>query len=349
MLKKIYIIIVGILMTVAMQAQLSNDDFIEIQSGSFSMGNTSYSREQPVRTLAISTFYLSKKVITNSQYATFINEYGNSTVKDGKYAGQKMFVSDSWGIVEENGQWKAASGYENYPAIHITWYGANEFCKYYGGRLPTEAEWEYAAKGGKNQISYTYSGSNTATTVAWYYDNSSHINHAVGLKVANTTRLYDMSGNVYQWCSDWYSLYSDLVNADNSNPRGPDSGIAKVMRGGYRSLGSADLHLTHRESMSPDESTNFVGFRMVKDNLTAINTPSESEVSVFPNPAKEFLKINSDSELRSVNIYNSEGKLIFSSNENISEIPLKKINSGIYFVCLETEIKTTIRKIVIDK
>ena len=109
----------------------------EIGAGSFTMGNASYARENPIRTVSVSRFYLSKHHVTNAQFAAFLNTYGSDTIKTGEFIGKPIFLEDSWGIVRENGTWKPAIGYESFPMIKVTWYGANEFCRDAGGRLPT--------------------------------------------------------------------------------------------------------------------------------------------------------------------------------------------------------------------
>ena len=346
---KKYIISISILIfALQANAQVLATDFVEVTGSSYTMGNASYTRESPVRTVTISTFYITKNTITNSQFALFLNEYGSQTVKTGDFAGKSMFVPDSWGVINDNGIWKSAPGYENFPVIKISWYGANEFCKYYSGRLPTEAEWEYAAKGGINKNTYTYSGSSTAGTVAWFYDNSGQTNKVVGTKVANSIGLFDMSGNVYQWCSDWFGRYNDMNLSAGMDPTGPETGISKVIRGGYRSIGLTDMHLTHRESLSPDESFNFVGFRLVKNTLSAGISDHESQLKVYPIPANDFLKIDSPVEILNIEFIDSTGKKVLISNENKNEILLNNLTKGIYFIKIQTEYNTEVRKILIE-
>jgi formylglycine-generating enzyme required for sulfatase activity len=345
-MKKIIFLASILLVGLQLKAQLTLADFILVEGGSFSMGNASYTREAPVRTVTLSAFYMSKKTITNSQFAAFLNEYGSTTVRDGEFAGKQLFVADSWGIVAENNGWKAAAGYEQYPAVKITWFGANEFCKYNNGRLPTEAEWEYAAKGGINKNAYTYSGSSTATAVAWYYDNSGQTNKAVGTKTANALGLFDMSGNVYQWCSDWFGLYNDL----DMTAAGSETGVSKVIRGGYRSNGVTDLHLTHRESISPDECYNFVGFRMVKDNLAAGEKNVSTSICIFPNPASRYIQINSTEKILNISIIDCQGRKVYENtvnNDNTHTILTSKLSNGMYFVNVNTATIKTLEKIVI--
>ena len=96
-------------------------------------------------------------------------------------------------------------------------------------RLPTEAEWEFAARGGNRSEGYQYSGSNTLSSVAWYWDNGNETPHPVKEKHANELSLYDMSGNVWEWCYDWYGNYS---SSSQTNPKGPSTGSRRVLRGG---------------------------------------------------------------------------------------------------------------------
>jgi formylglycine-generating enzyme required for sulfatase activity len=141
------------------------------------------------------------------------------------------------------GQWKAVMGSnpssfkkgDNYPVENVSWNDIQTFLQKLNAatgkryRLPTEAEWEYAARGGSRSSGYIYSGSNSVGNVAWYRDNSSSSTHPVGQKSPNELGIYDMSGNVWEWCSDWYGSYPTSAQA---NPKGPSSGSDRVLRGG---------------------------------------------------------------------------------------------------------------------
>lgn len=140
------------------------------------------------------------------------------------------------------GLWKAVMGGnpsyykgDNLPVEHVSWDNCQMFIRRLNQltgrnfRLPTEAEWEYAARGGKQSHGYKYAGSDNLTAVAWHTDNSSRKTHLVAAKQANELGLYDMSGNVYEWCQDWYG---DYAAAPQTDPRGPTKGSFHVLRGG---------------------------------------------------------------------------------------------------------------------
>jgi formylglycine-generating enzyme required for sulfatase activity len=128
-------------------------------------------------------------------------------------------------------------------------------------RLPTEAEWEYAARGGKSSNGYTYAGSNTIGNVAWYWDNSGNRTHLAATKTANELGLFDMSGNVWEWCSDWYDIYSSV---SQTNPTGPSTGPGRVVRGGSYYSNASLSRVAMRYSFTPDKRYNDLGFRLAR-------------------------------------------------------------------------------------
>ena len=128
-------------------------------------------------------------------------------------------------------------------------------------RLPTEAEWEYAARGGNKSNNYTYSGSNTLDNVAWYSSNSGSNTHQVGTKAANELGLYDMSGNVWEWCWDWYGTYSSSAQ---TNPYGATTGTYRVLRGGSWNYFDDFCRVSNRNYSSPDNRNYLIGFRVAR-------------------------------------------------------------------------------------
>ena len=127
-------------------------------------------------------------------------------------------------------------------------------------RLPTEAEWEYAARGGNKSKGYKYSGSNDVDEVAWYWMNCGSITHPVGTKKANELGLYDMSGNVFEWCDDFMSNYTEESQA---NPTGPTTGVVRVFRGGgWGNSNPASCRVSYRDSDYPTYSSSSRGLRL---------------------------------------------------------------------------------------
>ena len=126
-------------------------------------------------------------------------------------------------------------------------------------RLPTEAEWEFAARGGNRSQDYKYAGGNTLGSVAWYADNPGSETHPVGQKQANELGLHDMSGNVWEWCSDWFGSYT---SSSQTNPQGPSSGSHRVYRGGSWIDAAWGCRVSRRSDNAPDDRFNVLGLRL---------------------------------------------------------------------------------------
>ena len=125
--------------------------------------------------------------------------------------------------------------------------------------LPTEAQWEFAARGGNKSEKYKYSGHNDIDEVAWYIGNSGDVTHPIGLKLSNELGLYDMSGNVYEWCSDWSGMYG---SGSENNPTGAKIGTRCVVRGGCSHYDSKICRVSHRGHKPPGYSFGYLGLRL---------------------------------------------------------------------------------------
>lgn len=252
----------------------TNIQTVTVQGGTFTMGSpngTGDSNEHPQHQVTLSTFKIAKYETTNAQFAAFMNAIGanaNGSVSGTEYL--DMNYSDCQ-ITHNGSKFVVKTGKDNYPVIYVTWYGAKAFAEWAGGRLPTEAEWEYAARGGNKSKRYTYSGSNTVGDVAWYWYNSrTSVNnlhsgrgtHIVGTKAPNELGVYDMSGNVWEWCSDWYSS-NYYGSSPSTNPHGPNGGSIRILRGGGCFNSARDCRVAYRRDYSPVISYDVIGFRVV--------------------------------------------------------------------------------------
>ena len=192
-----------------------NEQMVLVQGDTFLMGRDGYlDSERPVHKVYVNTFSISKYLITQKQFATFVKAAKYRT--DAERTDTGYTCIDKWephkGLnwkYDVNGK-KRLKEQNNHPAIYITWNDAVSFCKWLSGisgkhfRIPTDAEWEYAARGGKQSHGYLFSGSDSINEVAWNGLNSKHQTHPVGLLKPNELGIYDMSGEVWEWCLDWY-------------------------------------------------------------------------------------------------------------------------------------------------
>lgn len=246
-----------------------------VPGGSFRMGSddTRDLDARPVHTVTISGFSMAKYQITQGQYYA-VTGYNPSDFIYGPKAPDRPVENLSWydavefcnKLSELEGLTPVytisnripASGYPITDATVTPNWGNN------GYRLPTEAEWEYAAKGGNGMEPYfTFSGSDDADEVAWFNDApfSEISTHPVGTKAPNALGIYDLSGNVWEWCWDWFGDYPDTPE---TNPRGPSSGTSRIMRGGSWSLSRDVIRTTYRNFYIPALTYNFIGIRLVR-------------------------------------------------------------------------------------
>ncbi len=213
---------------------------VKVEGGTFMMGAPSsdaeaYSNEMPQHCVTLSEYYIAETEVTQAL-------------------------------------WQAVMGsnpshfkFPDRPVEEISWNDCKTFIEKLNQltdkqfRLPTEAEWEYAARGGGNSHGYKFSGSDNVDDVAWYTDNCGGETHAVKTKAANELGLYDMTGNVLEWCSDWMAAYSaDTV----TNPQGPAAGFKRVLRGGSLYNDARRLRVTRRSEYNPTFTDYSVGFRL---------------------------------------------------------------------------------------
>ncbi len=237
-------------------------DKIFVEGGTFNMGSPygiGNDNERPQHQVNINDFYISKYEVTNSQYADFLNAKGNQ-----QEGGETWLnINDVNCQIEHiNGKFQAKTGKKDHPVMFVTWYGAKAYCKWVGGELPTEAEWEYAARGGSKSQGYTYSGSNNIGYVAWFSNNSDEQSHPVGKKAHNELGIYDMSGNVTEWCNDWYG-HTYYSNSPSDNPKGPASGSTNVIRGSSFVNEAFRCTVAYRWGETPITNNAYIGIRVV--------------------------------------------------------------------------------------
>ena len=215
---------------------------VAVEGGTFMMGATSEQRsgaddnEKPVHQVTLSSYYIGQTEVTQALWKAVIG----TTVSQ-----QRDKEDTSWSLSGEG---------DNLPMYYISWEECQTFVSKLNQltgkrfRLPTEAEWEYACRGGKKSRGYKYSGSNTIDDIAWYDGNSSNETHPVATKSPNELGIYDMSGNVWEWCQDWYGDYSSAAQTD---PNGASSGSYRVIRGGSKWGNANYCRSSHREGNTP--------------------------------------------------------------------------------------------------
>ena len=213
-----------------------------VKGGTFTMGATAeqrgdaYDNEKPAHRVTLRDYYIGKYEVTQEEWQAVMGTN----------------PSDFKG--------------NNNPVENVSWNDCQEFVKKLNQltglkfALPTEAQWEYAARGGNQSKGYKYSGSNNIGDVAWYKGNSGNKTHQVGTKQPNELGIYDMTGNVWEWCNDWYG---DYRSSAQTNPVGPSSGSSRVLRGGGWGSNARGCRVSYRFNFNPSSRYYYYGFRVV--------------------------------------------------------------------------------------
>lgn len=292
--------------TVKKRTNGSAQGMVELEGGAFLMGTDdeegfSADGEGPVREVILDPFYIDKQAVTNRQFARFVKSTGYTTEAE-RFGWSFVFFQflppetvhrttqvvpeAPWWISVEGASWKAPEGPQSsirdrmdHPVIHVSWNDAQAYANWAGKRLPTEAEWEYAARGGLEQKKFPWGDELTPDGEhrcnIWQGSFPDH-NTAedgyvgtapVGSFQPNEYELYDVSGNVWEWCADWFSP-DYHIDGPRENPAGPSQGQARVMRGGsylcHKSYCNR-YRVAARTANTPDSSTGNIGFRCVMD------------------------------------------------------------------------------------
>ena len=215
---------------------------VYVQGGTFTMGATSEQgsdaadNEKPAHSVTLSNYYIGETEVTQELWEAVMDSNPSN------------FTDDSRRPVEE-----------------VSWDDCQTFINKLNSltgqrfHLPTEAQWEYAARGGSKSLHYKYSGSNTLSAVAWYEDNSDDSTHPVKTKSPNELGLYDMSGNVSEWCQDWFGSYN---SGAQTNPTGPSSGACRMIRGAGWSFNARNCRVSIRRIYAPSYRDIYLGLRL---------------------------------------------------------------------------------------
>ena len=243
----------------------ANQDFVEnawninmkmiwVEGGVFMMGCTNEqsadcnSVEENVHRVELDGFYIGMLEVTQSQWEKVVG----TNIYSQQY---KVGASRTCGVGSD------------YPMYYVSWEEAMEFCRLLSNKtgktytLPTEAQWEYAARGGTKADGAKYAGNHMVDLVAWYAGNSDGSTHPCGSKSPNALGIFDMCGNVFEWCKDWYK--SGYESHDTNNPTGPLSGSHRVLRGGCWFRDASSCRVAFRYRRSPGDRGSGVGFRVV--------------------------------------------------------------------------------------
>ncbi len=289
-------------------------DMQRVEGGVFVMGGT---REQhreniasdlPAHTVSLDAYYIASTEVTQALWQAVMYEW---------------YVSDEWHT-------------PNHPITDVNWYDCQNFVKRLDSitgmpfRLPTEAEWEFAARGGNKSKGFRYAGGNVVDSVSWGLNNAGFRTHSVGCRKANELGLHDMTGNVSEWCSDWYGRY---YLGTEPNPKGAMEGTLKVVRGGSFDNCEDNSYLSRREYYNPDQAMNYCGLRL------ALTLPDEPTLQPIEEPAMvKKLKMN-----------NIRVKFRYVACENPYYISEEAVNQRVWYKIQSLPLEEAWSQVVVDK
>ena len=224
----------------------SYPEMVTVEGGTFTMGDAARNGKKdarPLHQVSLNSFEMAKTPTTVAQWKTFCSATGHTMPENAPGSG--------W--------------IDNHPIEKVNWQDAMAYCAWLSQktnsryRLPTEAEWEYAARGGRLSKGFPFSGGGRLDKVGWFENNSENKAHPVATKKPNELGLYDMSGNVWEWCSDWYGEYAAT---GQTNPQGPDTGTYRVLRGGGSEYSALSCRVACRFFGNPEGCFFSNGFRV---------------------------------------------------------------------------------------
>lgn len=285
-----------------------------VEGGVFVMGGT---REQhreriasdlPAHTVSLDAYYIATTEVTQALWQAVMKGW---------------YVSDEWNTPSQ-------------PITDVNWYDCQEFIRRLDSitgmpfRLPTEAEWEFAARGGNESKGYRFAGGNVVNEVSWGLNNAGFRTHSVGCRKANELGLHDMTGNVSEWCSDWYGAY---YLGTEPNPQGAKDGEWKVVRGGSFDNCEENSYLSRREYYAPYEAMNYCGLRL------ALTLPNEPTLQPIEEPAiVKRLKMN-----------NIRIKFRYVACENPYYISEEAVNQRVWYKIQSLPMEEAWSQVVVDK
>ena len=289
-------------------------DMQRVEGGVFVMGGTpeqhkeKISTDLPAHTVSLDAYYIASTEVTQALWNAVMPEW---------------YVSSEWNA-------------PTLPITDVSWYDCQEFiCRLESitgmpFRLPTEAEWEFAARGGNKSKGYRFAGGDVVDEVSWGLDNAGFRTHSVGCKKDNELSLYDMTGNVSEWCSDWYGRY---YLGTEPNPQGAKDGEWKVVRGGSFDNCRENSYLSRREYYSPYEAMNYCGLRL------ALTLPNDPMLQLIDEP----------SIVKKLKIKNLRVKLRYVSSEEPYYISEEPVNQRIWQKVHGLPLNDAWSQVVVDK